>query len=315
MEPLVSVCIITYNSSSTIIQTLESIKAQTYNKIELVISDDCSKDDTINIINNWADQNKTRFTTIKVIAAEKNAGTACNLHTSIINSTGEWIKILAGDDLLSPQCIETFVNTTMENPQIQFFTCKVKAFCEDSSFDLRKIQVFYNHLNKLQHKSKSAKKRLSRYKLIYPGPEWFFSRKLYVETGGINLKYTMLDETPFTFKVARSGYEIIPVDKELVFYRVSNTSASHSNLSPVRRLYQQQDYDFYIENQLPQLKKHFMFFEILDQQLNYFIMKQQVKKFDKTGIYDTKMNKLQFLSPVTFLYKISERLELYKLRK
>lgn len=315
MEPLVSVCIITYNSSATIIQTLDSIKAQTYKKIELVISDDCSKDDTINIINYWIEKNQTRFTNIKVIAAEKNSGTACNLHTSIINSTGEWIKILAGDDLLAPECIETFVNASLENPEIQFFTCKVKTFSEDSSSDLTKIQAFYNHLYKLQLKSKASKKRLSRYKLIYPGPEWFFTRKLYNETGGINLKYTMLDETPFTFKVVNCGYEIIPVNKELVLYRVSNTSASHSNLSPVRRLYQQQDYDFYIENQLPELKKHFMLFEIIDQQLCYLIMKKQVLKFDKTGIYDTKMNKLQFFSPVSLFNKIGEYMEKLKILK
>ena len=315
MEPLVSVCIITYNSSLTIIKTLDSIKAQTYKKIELVISDDCSKDDTVNIINNWSQENKTHFTNIKIITAEKNAGTACNLHTAIINSTGEWIKILAGDDLLAPECIEAFVNAALEKPGIQFFTCKVKAFCEDNSFDLTKIQAFYNHLTKLQHKSKIAKKRLSRYKLIYPGPEWFFSRKLYNEVGGINLKYTMLDETPFTFKVVNCGYEILHVDKELVLYRVSNTSASHSNLSPVRRLYQQQDYDFYLENQLPQLKKHFMLFEILDQQLCYLIMKKQVLKFDKTGIYNTKMNKLQFLSPVSLFNKIGEYLEISKLNR
>ena len=47
--PLVSVVIITYNSEKTIIETLESIKNQTYKNIELIISDDFSKDNTVEI--------------------------------------------------------------------------------------------------------------------------------------------------------------------------------------------------------------------------------------------------------------------------
>jgi alpha-1,3-rhamnosyltransferase len=39
---LVSIVIITYNSAKYVLETLESVKAQTYEKIELVISDDCS---------------------------------------------------------------------------------------------------------------------------------------------------------------------------------------------------------------------------------------------------------------------------------
>ena len=51
--PVVSVVIITYNSSNTIIETLESIKSQTYNNIELVISDDNSSDNTLSVCYEW----------------------------------------------------------------------------------------------------------------------------------------------------------------------------------------------------------------------------------------------------------------------
>ena len=44
---VVSIVIITYNSSRYIIETLESIKSQTYNEIELIVSDDCSEDNTV----------------------------------------------------------------------------------------------------------------------------------------------------------------------------------------------------------------------------------------------------------------------------
>lgn len=50
---IVSVCIITYNSSKYIEETLESVRRQTYPAIELIISDDASSDDTVYICEQW----------------------------------------------------------------------------------------------------------------------------------------------------------------------------------------------------------------------------------------------------------------------
>ena len=51
--PLVSVVVITYNSAKFVIETLESVKSQTYKNIELIISDDCSTDDTVERCRLW----------------------------------------------------------------------------------------------------------------------------------------------------------------------------------------------------------------------------------------------------------------------
>lgn len=57
-QPLVSVSVITYNSAKTVLETLESIKAQTYQNLELIVSDDCSTDNTVELCRNWIEQNK-----------------------------------------------------------------------------------------------------------------------------------------------------------------------------------------------------------------------------------------------------------------
>ena len=68
--PLVSVSVITYNSSKTVLETLESVKTQTYPNIELIISDDCSPDNTVEVCREWIEQNKERFVRIEILAAE-----------------------------------------------------------------------------------------------------------------------------------------------------------------------------------------------------------------------------------------------------
>ena len=59
--PLISVVVLTYNSSLYITETLNSIKDQTYDNIELIITDDCSTDSTLIICEDWINLNKSRF--------------------------------------------------------------------------------------------------------------------------------------------------------------------------------------------------------------------------------------------------------------
>ena len=58
---LVSVIIVTYNSGKYVLETLESVKQQTYKKIELIVTDDHSNDDTVEICQNWLNQNNKYF--------------------------------------------------------------------------------------------------------------------------------------------------------------------------------------------------------------------------------------------------------------
>ena len=60
---LVSVCVITYNSEITVLETLDSIYAQTYPRLELIISDDCSSDQTVDICQKWLSKYKNSFFT------------------------------------------------------------------------------------------------------------------------------------------------------------------------------------------------------------------------------------------------------------
>ncbi len=77
-SPLVTIVVLCYNSSNTIIETLESIYNQTYQNIELIISDDFSLDESVLIAQNWLSEKNSRFVDSHTLTSHKNEGISAN---------------------------------------------------------------------------------------------------------------------------------------------------------------------------------------------------------------------------------------------
>ncbi len=101
--PKVSIIIPTYNSSLFIKRTIESILAQTFTDWELLIIDDCSTDDTVNLINEFIKNNQR----IKLLKTEKNSGgPALPKNLGFRFSAGEFVAYLDHDDEWLPNKLE-----------------------------------------------------------------------------------------------------------------------------------------------------------------------------------------------------------------
>ena len=74
--PLVSIVVVTYNSAKYVLDVLECIKEQTYANIELIISDDASQDETLDVCKNWIEHNRDRFKFFQLLCSSQNTGTA-----------------------------------------------------------------------------------------------------------------------------------------------------------------------------------------------------------------------------------------------
>lgn len=104
-DPLVSICIPTYNSASYLAQSLDSIVSQTYHNIEVIISDNASTDETPEIINNYC--NRYGWTFYK---NEINIGAGNNFNKLVELANGEYIAIYHADDIYDPTIVEKSVS-------------------------------------------------------------------------------------------------------------------------------------------------------------------------------------------------------------
>ncbi|TRX50219.1 glycosyltransferase family 2 protein [Fulvivirga sp. M361] len=102
-HPLVTVAMVTYNSQDYARMAMESVLASSYENFELIICDDCSKDDTWSIIGEYNDQR------IRAFRNETNIGEYPNRNKCIDLAQGKYFLFIDGDDLILPHGLETYV--------------------------------------------------------------------------------------------------------------------------------------------------------------------------------------------------------------
>lgn len=97
---LVSVIMPSWNTGKFIAESIQSVINQTYKNWELIIVDDCSTDNTDEIVGKFTDIR------IKYLKNEKNSGAALTRNRALREAKGEWIAFLDSDDLWKPEKLE-----------------------------------------------------------------------------------------------------------------------------------------------------------------------------------------------------------------
>lgn len=255
-SPLVSVVVITYNSEKTIIETLDSISTQTYQNIELIVSDDGSKDNTCRAVQDWLVLNNGRFVNSELLTVETNQGTVKNLNRGVFASSGEWIKSIAGDDCLIDTSIEEYVKYVNMHQDCKMCISQTELFSSDGRISIETEQAYVNFFEESNVDLKKQKSKILQ-KLTFVGPTYFYSRSLFDEIGGFNEDYKLSEEWPFCFSVLQKGYRIHAVPQKLVRYRVSSSSLTHNTRSVSVGNYTlfKEERKFFFKSRLPLLLK------------------------------------------------------------
>lgn len=124
----ISIIIPVYNVEPYIKTCLQSVFNQSYKNIEIILVDDCGKDNSMEIIKTVIDENKN-LKEIKILRHKNNRGLSAARNTGIENSTGDYIYFLDSDDTLPSNSIELLVSEIKKyNNDIDFVIGAVKTY-------------------------------------------------------------------------------------------------------------------------------------------------------------------------------------------
>lgn len=224
---LVSVVVVTYNFEEVVIETLESIKNQTYPRIELVITDDNSTDRTIEICKEWLEKNKNRFENIIILESKKNNGPTKNYNIGLRASTGEWIKYIS-DDIMDSNFIEDAIKIASSNLNIEILFSQCKSF-----FGELKNKNFGGVFpeNKDLYKYELTSKEQLKYMLegcFVAAPTNFIKKSLLEEMNYCDERYKFFEDYPLWIKILESGRELYFNNKVNLYYRRWEKSVSYN---------------------------------------------------------------------------------------
>lgn len=203
----ISIITVTYNSESTIRDTLDCIKNQTYNNIEHIIIDGKSKDNTLKIISEY----KHKLTVI----SEQDTGIYDAMNKGIKISTGEIIGILNSDDFY------------LDNNIIRNIA---DIFLSDNELDILFGNLLYVKEN---NTSKIVRKWISipYYKNFFengnvpPHPTLFLRKKVYKDAGLFNLKFKLAADYEFMLRIFKKhSYKSQHLNEYLVKMRLGGES-------------------------------------------------------------------------------------------
>jgi glycosyltransferase involved in cell wall biosynthesis len=230
-NPLVSIIVITYNSANFVLETLESVRSQTYRNIELIISDDCSSDDTITICKKWLKDNDDRFVDSKLITAEKNTGIPGNCNRGVRASKGEWVKLIAGDDILDVKCINSFLKFSIEentyfsvSPTFEF----IGTFSNPSKKWISNLPAEFLLLDNV----KDQFQYFLRGNTYLPGSAFFIHKSTLIEIGGFLEDYHLVEDRPLLLNWTHNGYFISSHSESLVYHRRHESGLTSNMIFP-----------------------------------------------------------------------------------
>lgn len=139
----ISIIMPVYNGEKYLKEAIDSILNQKFKDFELIIINDCSKDNTLKIINSYNDER------IILVNNDKNLGIAQTLNKGIEISKGKYIARMDADDICYPHRLETQINFMENNLDIGMCGSAVEVFTDKSS-DIHKCPLNHNEIKVLQ---------------------------------------------------------------------------------------------------------------------------------------------------------------------
>lgn len=214
----ITVIISIYNKQNTILDSLKSIVNQTYKNIEIICIDDCSKDKSYDIVNNYILNNNLEKK-VKLLKTDKNSGCYVCRNIGITNSTGDFIAFQDADDLsLSYRIEKQMVNLLKSNLSISF--CSIYRLNNHNLYYAKDDDIL-NLVNKEYNQKKwKFKKKLGIVTSI-------IKKTLFNEYGLYNEHKRHSSDLEIIERIFCLKYKINPYDINHIHTRISNNELNN----------------------------------------------------------------------------------------
>lgn len=220
INPLISVIIPAYNASLFLLETLESVKKQTYNNWEIIVVDDCSTDNTIDIVTDFS---KGLSNPVKVITNEINSGVSVSRNFAVTNSSGSWLALLDSDDVWLPNHLQTLVNELDNDPKLNVVYAGCLVFLDKVENIIFKQNISEAMLNDFNVSLFTHQIGLNPCTVLLDKNSWN-------EIGGMVQQLHPAEDKDLFFGLAKKGKQFKFSNQHTALYRKhSNASAASNN--------------------------------------------------------------------------------------
>lgn len=222
MSELVSIIVPVYNVEKMIQETMDSVLAQTYPHWELLLVEDCSKDNSAGVIMDYmAEKGDNR---IRLIRQPSNQGAARARNRGLNEARGRYISYLDADDLWMPEKLERQLKfMERENAAFSFTGYE---FADENGIGLGKIVRVPETLSYKQALSNTT---------IFTTTVMFDTQKISKDM--LEMPEIKSEDTALWWKVLRTGCIAYGLDENLARYRRAGRTLSSNKLEAIRRIW------------------------------------------------------------------------------
>ncbi|MEQ5318742.1 glycosyltransferase [Providencia vermicola] len=216
---LISVVIPCYNSSEWIEKAILSVTKQSFKKIEIIIVDDGSTDNTIERINNIECEYPI------LIVKQKNLGPSIARNNGVLHSNGNWIAFLDSDDEWHPNKLEKQLLSLNINNSKNFSLSDCDLIDNESFF----IKCHKNNINSSDSLN-NIKKEFYLGNISMITPSILLSRELFDHVGGFDSKLRYKEDNFFILNLLSKGGKLIYTHESLFSVRFHEKSGRNGNV-------------------------------------------------------------------------------------
>jgi teichuronic acid biosynthesis glycosyltransferase TuaG len=219
-NPLISIIIPAYNASNFLLETLESVKQQTYTNWEIVLVNDCSTDNTIKLAEQFAEQVSN---SVKIITNKTNSGVSICRNTAVKDASGDWLALLDSDDVWLPNHIETLINEVENDTDLNVVYSGCLVFLDEVKNIIFKQEITDNILNNFNVSLFTHQIGINPCTILINKNSWD-------KTGGMVQKLHPVEDKDLFITIAKQGGKFKFSKYHTALYRKhSNGSAASNN--------------------------------------------------------------------------------------